>query len=209
MKKARIRLMLVDDHYVVRMGLRGIFEDEADLVVAAEAEDGIEAVARFREHQPDVVLMDLRLPALGGIEAVRAIRAEFPHACIVMLTTFDGDEDIRRALEAGAASYLFKSAPGAELVAMVRAAHRGCSALPQSVRARLDEYGGDASLTPRELEVLHLISKGLNNREIGEVLGFSRNTAKAHLKHILAKLGVADRTEAATAAIHRGILHLD
>jgi DNA-binding NarL/FixJ family response regulator len=209
MKMPPIRLLLVDDHYVVRMGLRGVFEDEPDLAVVAEAEDAAQALARFREHRPDVTLMDVRLPGSNGIDATKAIRAEFPTARIVMLTTYDGDEDIHRALAAGALGYLLKSAPGPELLAAIRAAHAGRAFLPEPVRRRLAERGEHAALTTRELEVLQLITKGLNNREIGEVLGISTNTTKAHLKHILAKLGVADRTEAATSALQRGILHFD
>jgi DNA-binding NarL/FixJ family response regulator len=204
-----IRILLVDDHYVVRMGLKAIISSDARLAVVAEADDGAQAIDYYRKHKPDVVLMDLRMPGMSGIEATRGLHREFPEARVVMLTTFDGDEDIHRALEAGARGYLLKNIPGPEFLKALHRVHSGGRYLPEAVAARLAERIPCSDLTVRELEVLQLVEKGLSNREIGEVLGVSENTTKTHLKAILGKLGVTDRTEAVTTALHRGILHLD
>ena len=204
-----IRVLLVDDHSIVRIGLRGVLDLEPDLAVVAEAEDGAQAVDLFREHRPDVTLMDLRMPGMDGIETTRRIHASFPQARILMLTTYDGDHDIQRALEAGALGYVLKNVTGDELVRAVRTVHSGQRYLPQAVAARLAEGLARPELTPREIEVLKFVVKGLSNKEIGDRLQMSEHTAKTHLKSILAKLGARDRTEAATSALQRGIVRFD
>jgi DNA-binding NarL/FixJ family response regulator len=206
---SRIRLMLVDDHYVVRMGLQAVFQFESDLQVVAEAEDGQQAIDLFQEHQPDVTLMDLRMPGLSGLETTIRIHESFPSARIVMLTTFDGDEDIFRALEAGATGYLLKNAPRRDLVSAIRKVHAGERYIPEAVARRLAERIGTTALSERETEVLRLAGKGFGNKEIARLLEVTEHTAKAHMKNILEKLGVGDRTEAITVALQRGILHLD
>jgi len=205
-----IRLMLVDDHLVVRMGLIAVLKAIPRLKVVAEAEDVAGAVALFRAQQPDVTLMDLRLPGGGGIEAVRAIRADFPHARILMLTTYDLEEEIHRALEAGASGYLLKNISRENLAAAIIDAHeRGAAEHSPEVTARLAESGGGAELTAREREVLALVVKGLSNKDIARILGFTPRTSKAHMKHLLAKLGATDRTEAVAIALQRGIVPLE
>ena len=203
-----IRLLVVDDHLVVRMGLAALLNRRHDLKVVAEAEDGAEAVQRFREHQPDVCLMDIRMPGLTGVQALSEIRAEFPAARVLMLTTYDGDSDIHRALEAGASGYLLKDVEGEELVLAIREVYRGGSYLPKGVAQRLAERDASPTLTPREIEVLELLAKGLSNKELAQVLNFTEFTAKAHVRNILEKLSVADRTGAVTKALQRGIIHL-
>jgi two-component system, NarL family, response regulator len=209
MKKNSIRILLVDDHYVVRVGLIGILNLEPDLEIVADAENGAQAIELFRQHRPDVTLMDIRMPRLNGVATTVEIRKEFPEARMIMLTTYDGDEDIHRALRIGARGYLLKNIPGDELIRAIRMVHAGQQYLPTEIARRVAERAPDCDLTPRELEVLHLMAKGLSNREIGEILGFTENTSKAHIKNILSKLDVSDRTEAATRAIERGILHFD
>lgn len=206
---ACIRIMLVDDHQMVRLGLATVIELSGDMRVVAEAEDGPRAVEEFRRHRPDVVLMDLRMPGMSGIEATRAIRGEFPEVRVMMLTTYDFDEDIHRALEAGACGYVLKDARRHEVLAAIRRVHAGERYLPTAVATRLAERAGDDELTAREIEVLELIAKGLSDKEIAATLAFTLHTAKAHVKSILRKLGVSARTEAATLALQRGILHLD
>ncbi len=203
-----ITLMVVEDHFVFRAGLRAIFSLRANFQVVAEAGTLEEAVTLYRKHQSAVTLMDLRLPGRNGIEAIRAIRAEWPKARILMLTTFDGDEDIHSAMEAGACGYLLKSVPGEELLRAVDAAAHGQSYMPPEVALRLAERAAYGVLTEREREVLPLVAKGLTNREIAEQLKFTEFTAKAHVRSLMAKLGAADRTEAATLAIQRGFIHL-
>jgi len=204
-----IRLLLADDHYVVRMGIKAILSSDAAMIVVAEAENGPEALAKTLEHRPDVVLMDVRMPSGNGIEATRAIRAQCPGARVVMLTTHDGDEDIHRALEAGAHGYLLKNTPGPEMIRAIREVRAGGRYLPPAVARRLAEREPCAELSPKQLEVLALLAKGLSNREIGGILGVSENTAKTHVKAVMAKLDVNDRTEATVVALERGILHLD
>ena len=201
--------MLVDDHPAFRKGLTALIESEPDLQVVAETGDGAEAVALFRRAQPDIVLMDLRLPGMGGVEATMAIRKEFPNARIIVLTTFDADEDIYRAIESGAKSYLLKDTPDDELAATIRAVYAGESSLPERVARRLAERRQRADLSQRELEVLQLLIKGRSNKEIGSSLFISEDTVKAHLKTLFVKLQVQDRTEAAISAIQQGIVHLD
>lgn len=201
--------MVVEDHHIVRQGLIALLATIPDMMVVAEAADGKQAIDLFRQHRPDVTLMDLRLPTMSGVEAVEQIRREFPAARIIVLTTFDGDEDIYRALQAGARGYLLKGMFGDELMDAIRAVHSGKSRIPPVVAERLAERMGGPSLTSRELEVLELIVLGNSNKEIGGELGISEATVKTHINSILDKLGVTDRTQAVRTALQRGIVHLD
>jgi DNA-binding NarL/FixJ family response regulator len=204
----QIKLLVVEDHHIVRQGLVALLHTVPDMDVVAEASDGQIGVDLFRKHRPDVTLMDLRLPDLGGAEAVAKIRAEFPGARIIVLTTFDGDEDIYRALQAGARGYLLKGMFGEELLDAIRAVHAGKTRIPAVVAERLAGRMGGQELTARELDVLRLIVRGQSNKEIGGSLSISEATVKTHINSILSKMGVTDRTQAATAAIQRGIVHL-
>jgi len=206
---ARIRVLVADDHPVVRAGLAAVIAQESDLELAAAAENGARAVALFREHQPDVVLMDLRMPVLDGVEAIRTITAEFPTARIVALTTYEGDGDIRRALEAGARGYLLKDMLLTEVITAVRAVHRGERVIPTAVAVRLAEHPPGSDLSERELEVLTLVARGLANKDVADAIGRTDETVKVHLKNVFAKLRVDDRTEAVTVALARGLIHLD
>lgn len=206
--KTPIRLMLVDDHSMVRMGLATILGVEPDLKVVAEAEDGQQAVAMFREHEPDITLMDARMPGSNGVEAVARIRAEFPSARVIMLTTFDLEESVFAALEAGAAGFLPKSVQRAELIAAIRRVHAGERCFPEAIERRFADQGTYKRLSPREQQTLELVRRGLSNRDIGVALGVTENTAKAHVKAILLKLGVADRAEAVAAGFERGLLQI-
>jgi len=205
----RIRVLVADDHPVVRAGLAAVLVQQADLELVGEAENGERAVALYREHQPDVGLMDLRMPVMDGVEAIRTITTEFPSARILALTTYEGDADIRRALEAGARGYLLKDMLLTEVIRAVRAVHRGERVIPTAVAARLAEFPERSDLTERELEVLQLVARGLSNKEVARVIGRTDETVKIHLKNTFAKLGVADRTEAVTVALTRGLIHLD
>ena len=204
-----IRVLAADDHPMVRAGLAAVIGAEPDMAFVGEAATGSEAVSLYREHRPDVVLMDLRMPGMDGLAATRQILGEFPAARIVVLTTYDGDEDIHRALEAGAKGYLLKEMLRTAVLNTIRAVHRGQKVIPPEVAARLAEYLPRIRLSDRELEVLALAAKGLSNKEIARVLGRAEETVKVHLKSIFAKLGVEDRTEAVTTALQRGILHID
>ena len=204
-----IRILIVDDHHIVRQGLAALLRTVPDFNVVAEASDGEQAVQLFREHRPDVTLMDLRLPKMNGADAIARIRVDFPAARIVVLTTFDGDEDIYRALQAGAKGYLLKGMDLAELTDTIRIVHAGKTRIPSSVAEKLAERMSGASLTARELEVLRLIVAGRSNRDIGGALFISEATVKTHVNSLLSKLGVEDRTQAATTALQRGIVHLD
>jgi DNA-binding NarL/FixJ family response regulator len=204
-----IRLLLADDHLVVRMGLSSILEFESNLKVIAMAENGQQAVDLHRQHLPDIVMMDLRMPDMDGIEALKKIRAEFPNAKVIMLTTYNAEEDIRRAMEAGASGYLLKHLSGEELVASVQKVYAGKQCMPQEVVKRTEGTTGATILSPRQLEVLELLAKGLSNKEIAAALGVTEDGAKAHLKSIFGKLGVRGRTEAIVAAIQRGIIQVD
>jgi len=204
----RISLLVVDDHPIVRAGLRDLIADQPDLVIVAEAENGERAVARFREVRPDVTLMDLRMPVMGGPEAIRRIRAEFPEARIIALTTYDGDADIRRALHAGARGYLLKDMLPTEVVAAIRAVSRGERAIPVAVAVRLAEHPELDGLTPRELEVLEHMARGLGNRKIAEAIGRTDETVKLHVKNIFRKLNVDSRTAAVSVGLVRGLVHL-
>jgi DNA-binding NarL/FixJ family response regulator len=209
MKNAKISLLVVDDHFFVRMGLTSSLNAEPDLRVIAEADHGAQALKLYREHRPDLVILDGRLPGMSGVETLTALRTEFPAARVLMLSIDEGEEDIHRALQAGAAGYLPKATQLQELLRAIRAIHGGERYLPPALAARLAERGPGASLTERELEVLELVSKGLTNREIATTLSCSETTAKWHLKNIMQKLDVTDRTEATRAAVERGILHLE
>ena len=206
--KNLIRLMLVDDHSIVRMGFATILGVEKDFKVVAEGEDADEAVRLFREHQPDVTLMDARMPGGSGVQALQRIRGEFPDARVVILTTFDLEEMIFAALEAGAAGYLLKSVQRAELVSAIRRVHAGERCFPEAIERRLSDQGSYKRLSAREQQTLELLRRGLSNRDIGLALGVSENTAKAHMKAILLKLGVADRAEAVAAGFERGLLQI-
>jgi len=205
----RIRILVVEDHHVVRQGLVALVKTVPDMTVVAEASDGKQAVELFRQHRPDVTIMDLRLPAMGGVDAIKAIRQEFPAARVIVLTTFDGDEDIYRALQAGARGYLLKDMFGEELMDAIRTVHAGKTRIPPAVAQRLAERMAGPGLTARELEVLKLIVSGKSNKEIGKELTISEATVKTHINSILSKLDVNDRTQAATTALQRGIIHFD
>ena len=204
-----IRVLCVDDHRIVREGIALIIEREPDLSVVAMAATADEAVAEFRRHVPDVTLMDLRLGTSSGIDAVREIRREHPAARIVVLTMYRGDEDIHRALSAGAVTYLLKDALSDDLIRTVREVHAGGNPLGPDVKARLDERAAHRPLTPREIEVLQLVSQGKRNKEIAALLGLSVDTVPVHLKNVFAKLHVKDRTAAVHVGLRRGILHID
>jgi len=199
----------VDDHPAYRKGMAALIASEPGLRVVSESGDGSEALALYRKSRPDIVLMDLRLPGLGGVEAILAIRKEFPDAKIIVLTTFDTDENIYRAIQSGAKSYLLKDTPDDELSATIRAVYAGEQPLPRNVAERLAQREKRADLSQREMEVLQLLIKGRSNKEIGSSLFISEDTVKAHLKTLFVKLQVQDRTEAAISAIQQGIVHLD
>ena len=209
-KDGAIRILIVDDHPVVREGLAALVERRPDMTVVGEAGTGAAAVVQFRRLLPDVTLMDLRMPELGGVAAIGQIRAEFPAARIIVLTTYDGDDDIYHGLQAGARAYLLKDAPRDELLDAIRAVHAGQTRIPPAVAARLAErMMSGPDLSPRELAVLTAIVAGRSNREIGTDLTISEGTVKAHINSILGKLGVTDRTQAVTTALQRGIVHLE
>lgn len=203
-----IRILSVDDHQLLRDGIAMVIENQPDMVLVAQAATGREAIEQFRQHRPDVTLMDLRLPDISGIDALIAIRSESPHACVVMLTTFEGDVEIQRALEAGARGYLLKTAPAKELVEVIRQTHAGKKRIPADVAARLVQHMGEEALTPREVEVLKYLAEGNKNKAIGERLFISEETVKVHIRHIMEKLGANDRTQAVAIAIRRGIIQL-
>lgn len=207
-KSKPIRILVVDDHHVVRSGLAASLGLEEDLEVVAEAGDSDEAQAQFRQHQPDVVLMDLRLPGANGTAATAALRREWPNARVLMFTTFDGDEDVYRAMQAGALGYLLKSAPREELLRAIRTVACGERFLPPELSLRLAHRVAGPDLSEREIEVLRLVSTGKSNKEIGATLHIAEDTVKRHVSNILTKLGVSDRAQAATDAIRRGFLHL-
>jgi two-component system NarL family response regulator len=209
MKKPRpIRIMIAEDHSIARRGLSAIINAQPDMKVITEATNGKEAIALYREHTPDVVLVDMRMPVVTGFDAMAAIRSEFPTARFVAISTFGGDEDIRRALLAGAQSFLTKDTPNDDLISAIRAVHGGQNYLPTSVAAALTVNSSRPSLTVREKEILRLIVQGLSNKEIAYAVGIANYTVYNHVKSILDKLGVADRTQAATVAIMRGLVHL-
>jgi DNA-binding NarL/FixJ family response regulator len=204
-----IRLLVVDDHPVVRGGLVALLGTVDSMQVVAEANDGAEAVRQYGAHQPDVTLMDLRLGAVSGVEAIKQIREAWPQARIIVLTTFDGDEDIYRAMQAGAKGYLLKGMSVDDLISAVRTVHQGRMRIPAEIAEKLAQRMGGPQLTHRELEVLQAIVRGRSNKEIASDLSISEATVKTHINSLLGKLGVTDRTQASTAAIQRGIVHLD
>lgn len=208
MAETPIGVLVADDHPIVRAGLCALVEDHPRMRLVAEAETGEQAVALALEHRPDVILMDLRMPTMDGADAIRAIRASWPDARVIVLTTYDGDEDIAQALRAGARAYLLKDATRMELMEAVEAVHRGETRIPPAVGARLAEHVAGQPLTPRELDVLREIVAGRSNKEIGGELSLSEGTVKFHVNNILAKLGASDRTHAATLAIRRGFVRL-
>jgi DNA-binding NarL/FixJ family response regulator len=203
-----IRVLCVDDHPVVRKGIAALLAGEPDTVLVGEAANGKEAVDLFRRLRPDVTLMDLRMPQLDGITAVRQIRAEFPDARIIALTSYDGDQDIYQALEAGVRGYLLKETVHAEMIRAIHTVYSGKRLVPPEVAEKLSEFFPQIALTPREVEVLSFVAQGLANKDIAERLGTASGTVKMHVQRILEKLGAADRTHAVTIAIRRGILHL-
>jgi DNA-binding NarL/FixJ family response regulator len=203
-----IRVLCVDDHPLVRKGIASILANEPDMLLVAEANNGREAVSLFKEHKPDVTLMDLRMPEIDGTSATRMIRQEAPDARIIALTSYDGDQDIYRALEAGVRGYILKEMVHTEVVRAIRTVHSGKRLMPQEVAERLSEYFPQVALTPREVEVLGCVAKGMANKEIATRLGTASGTVKMHIQNILAKLGASDRTHAVTIAMERGILHL-
>lgn len=205
----RITILCVDDHPLVRKGLAAIIATEADLELVAEAENGHQAMEMFRRHLPDITLMDLRLPGKDGIAVIREIRQEFPEAKIVALTSYGGDQDIYRALEAGVRGYLLKEMVHTEVIRAIRATQGGKRYIPPAVSEQLTEFFPEVALTPREVEVLIYVARGLGNKEIGVRLGTASGTVKAHVQNILGKLSAKDRTHAVTIALQRGVIHLD
>ncbi|MBC7932347.1 MAG: response regulator transcription factor [Rubrivivax sp.] len=203
-----IRVFSVDDHPLLREGIAVIINNEPDMVIVAQAASGGEAVQMFRQYRPDVTLMDLRLPDMSGIDTLIAIRSEAPEARVIMLTTFEGDVEIQRALKAGARGYLLKSNPPKELVETIRHVHAGKKGIPPQIAAHLAEHFSDETLTEREIDVLRHIAGGNRNRDIGERLFISEETVKVHIKHIMEKLGASDRTQAVAIAVRRGIIQL-
>jgi DNA-binding NarL/FixJ family response regulator len=204
-----IRVLCADDHALVRKGIASILANEPDMKLVAEAENGRDAIALFRQHRPDVTLMDLRMPDLDGIAAVLAIRAQFPDARIIALTSYDGDHEIYRALEAGVRGYLLKEMVHTEVLRAIRMVHAGDRLMPAEVAERLAEHFTQVALTPREVEVLGHVARGLSNKEIAHQLGTAGGTIKIHVQNILGKLRASDRTHAVTIALQRGIIRLD
>ena len=206
--QARIRVLCVDDHPLLREGIAAIISNQPDMLLLAQASTGCEAIQKYREHQPDVTLMDLRLPDMSGIDSLIAIRAEFPEARIIILTTYEGDVEIQRALGAGARGYMLKSMPPRDLVEGIRGVHAGKKRIPQEVANQLAEHLGEETLTEREIEVLRRVAGGNRNRDIAGQLFISEETVKVHIKHIMEKLYASDRTQAVAIAVRRGIIQL-
>jgi DNA-binding NarL/FixJ family response regulator len=205
---SRIRILVADDHFLVRMGLIALVNTEPDMEIAGEAADGAQVVQLYEKLQPDLVLMDLRMPVKDGIRATAEICSRNPQARVLMLTTYDGDTDIHRAMEAGAQGYVLKNTTGDQLIPALRAVSAGKRWIPREIAARLASRNLFEELTPRELQVLNEMAKGLANKEIADVLKITEYTVKDHLKNILGKMRVTDRTEAVTVAVQRGIIHL-
>jgi DNA-binding NarL/FixJ family response regulator len=207
--KESIRVLVVEDHHVVRQGLVALLNVTDDLEVVGEAADGVEAITQFRKHQPSITLIDLRLPRLSGVEVIERIRMETPNARFIVLTTYDGDEDIYRALQAGARAYLLKGMTSEELIVTIRKVHAGRSHIPAVIAEKLAERIGTEELTLREFDVLEQIVHGKSNKDIATELVISETTVKTHINRLLGKLGVTDRTQAVTAAIQRGLVPLE
>jgi DNA-binding NarL/FixJ family response regulator len=207
-EKLRIRVLVADDHSILRQGLVSLIEDRADMTVAGEASNGREAVELWKKHRPDVTLLDLRMPELDGVDTIKAIRADNENARIIILTTFDGDEDIYRAIQAGAKGYLLKDVPREGLLDCVRRVHRGDTCVPVNLAAKLAQRVSRPTLSQREIDVLKLMAQGKSNKEIGSALFISEGTVKSHLKRIFGKLGVISRTEAVANATRRGLIQL-
>jgi two-component system, NarL family, response regulator len=204
-----IRVLIVDDHPMIRAGLTATISPEPDMTVVGSASTGREGLEQYRRHQPDITLMDLKMPDMGGVEAIRTIRAEFPSAKIIVVSTYQGDEDIYRALDAGAVTYLLKDTLAERMVGIIREVAKGGRPIPPEVAQRLTDRMFQAALTTRETEILRLVARGMRNKEIAADLKISDETVQGHVKNILAKLSVHDRTEAVAVAIRRGIVHLD
>jgi DNA-binding NarL/FixJ family response regulator len=207
-ERPRIRVLTVDDHPLLREGITALINSQPDMVLVGQASTGRDGIREFEAHRPDVTLMDLRLPDMSGIDTMVAIRAGSPEARILVLTTFDGDVEIQRALAAGARGYLLKSMPPREMVQAIRQVHAGKKRIPPEIAAHIAEHLGDELLTPREVEVLKLVASGNRNKDIGERLFISEETVKVHVKHVMNKLGASDRTQAVAIAIRRGIIQL-
>jgi DNA-binding NarL/FixJ family response regulator len=204
----RIRVLSVDDHPLLTEGIATMINSQRDMVLVSQAANGAEAIQQYRKHRPDVTLMDLRLPDLSGIDAMIAIRNEFADARVVILTTFEGDVEIQRALQAGARGYLLKSMAPSEILSVIREVHAGKKRVPPAVAAQLAEHMSDETLTAREAEVLRKIAEGNRNKDIADQLFISEETVKVHVKHIMDKLGAKDRTQAIAIAVRRGIMEL-
>ncbi len=207
-KEPKLRILVADDHYVVRMGVIAIIDNEPDMEVVAEAANGPQAIELFKEYKPDLILLDSRMPLKNGVQVAKEIQNQHGSVRILMLTAFDGDEDIHKALTAGAQGYVLKSSTGEQLVPALRAVAAGKKWIPEEVADRLAQRAKFEPLTPRELEVLHELAKGLANKQIADVMNISMHTTKGYLKNILTKLHVSDRTEAVTVAIQRGLIHI-
>ena len=204
----QIRVFSVDDHPLLREGISALINNQADMTLVAEASNGAEAIKLFKQHVPDVTLLDLRLPDMSGIDILIAIRTEFPEARVIILTTFEGDVEIHRALQAGARGYLLKNMPPSELLDVIRQVHAGKKRIPPAIASQLAEHMSDESLTEREVEVLRQVADGNKNRDIARKLFISEETVKVHIKHIMEKLGATDRTQAVAIGVRRGIIQL-
>jgi DNA-binding NarL/FixJ family response regulator len=207
-ESAHIRILCVDDHPLVHEGIATVIRNQPDMTLIAEAFNGRDALQKFREHRPDITLLDLRLPDMSGIDTMIAIRNEFPEARAIILTTFEGDAEIHRALAAGARAYVLKSMPPKELVEVIRRVHAGKKPIAPQIAAQLAEHYGDEALTQREIDVLRQIAGGNRNRDIAEKLFISEETVKVHIKHLMEKLGASDRTQAVAIGVRRGIIQL-
>jgi DNA-binding NarL/FixJ family response regulator len=204
----KIRILAVDDHPVLRQGIAALIEDESDMTLVAEAENGREAIRQFRTHHPDITLMDLQMPEMNGLDAMIAIRGEFPEARIIVLTTYTGDVQARRAMQAGARAYLLKNSLHKELLNTIRAVHAGRKNLSPEVSFELAEHSAEEALSPLEVRVLGLIAQGNSNKEIAALLSVTEDSVKGHVRNILSKLGANDRTHAAMIGVKRGIIEL-